>query len=650
MTVWSRLKLRWKLVVFALPLVIVPIAVVGVTVGAISVGQAHRGVARTSADDLEHMAEFTVDLLEAHYRQFEVYRKDKERTVRKDLATLLDFAYNLVEAQARQADAGRLDPDTARREARRALKDVSIGETGYLYAITSKGVLTVHPAQEGADIYDSRDDDGRYFIRELCRAAVKAPPGQVDYIVYPWRNEILGDTRPRRKVVAFRYFAPWDWILAAGSYLDETYEDAAFERRSFEALKARIKAKKVGRTGYIYALTSDGTLTIHPAREGDNIYDSRDDQGRYFIREICRTKRGWIRYPWRNPGEPAARMKIVRYEYFRPWDWIVGVGSYEDEFYGEAHRIRERIAWSVVALTLAAVGLSTGLVVLFSKVFTDPIREMGEVIGRVRRGRLDERVPVRSEDELGELAEAFNEMIEVLRRNHELEETLSQQGKMASLGVLASGVAHEINNPLGVIMGYAGHLERKLDPETPGFRYAAEIKRESHRCRKIVQNLLSYARIPQPEPEPTDLNALVEQIAAFAATHTELQGVRVQVLPDPSLPLVRVDPDQIRQVALNLLLNAGAAMDGRGTCTVRTRAVGDGAVEVAFEDTGRGIAAEDLDKVFEPFFTTKRQGTGLGLAITRQLVKQHGGTIRVESTPGQGTAVTVRLPAGAGES
>ncbi|MEW6489478.1 MAG: cache domain-containing protein [Thermodesulfobacteriota bacterium] len=638
------LKLRWKLLAMVLPLVVVPVLLVGVVVGAIATRQAYRGITQTSAADLEHMAQFSVDLLHAHHQQFQVYKQDKKAMVESDLATLVNFAYNLIGAEHEHYRAGSVGLPAAQREARRALRAVNVGETGYLYAMTTGGTLTIHPAREGDTIYDEQDEDGRYFIREMCERAPAAAPGEVLTIVYPWRNEVLGDVHPRRKVVAYRYFPEWDWILAAGSYLDETYEDAAFERRAFQDLKNRIVEKRVGETGYIYAMTRDGVLTIHPSREGQRIYDERDDEGRAFIREMCEQGSGWVRYPWRNPGDPVARTKIVRYEHFEPWDWIVAVGSYEDEFYREANVIRGRIRWTVGLLSLVVGLVAVVFVFWAAKVYTDPIQRVIQAVRRVKRGKLDEKIPVDSADELGELATTFNRLTEILKRNREMEDTLAQQGKMASLGVLASGVAHEINNPLGVILGYSGYIEKKLDPEDPNLKYIQEIRRESNRCKKIVQDLLGYARVPRPALLDTDLNELLGQIADFAANHTDMQGVTVVKELDPSLPHVPLDPDQVRQVAINLILNAGAAMPSGGRLVLRTAQTEPGFVEVVFQDTGSGIPPEHLEKVFEPFFTTKGRGTGLGLAISKQIVEQHHGTIRVESAVGQGTTVTLSFP------
>jgi len=632
------------MVALVLPLVIGPIFMVGGVIGYISTKQAYLGITKTSKDDLEHMAAFSVDLLNSHYQQFQVYKQDKEKNFNQELATLTDLAYRMLQEQQSQYRKGKIDLATATRVAHDALAKVNVGKSGYIYVMNSKGQLKVHVAQEGANVSSSRDETGRYFIKEMCEKALASKPGEVLYIVYPWKNAALGDKVVRKKVVAYRYFKEWDWIIAAGGYLEETYDDVAFERRSFEELKAKIKSKKVGKTGYVFCLDGSGNFIIHPTEEGKNFLDATDFNGQHFIRTMCEQKTGWIRYPWKNAGDAVPRMKIVRYEYFKPWNWIVAVGSYEDEFYEEANAITGHIMKSMVFLTIVVSVMAVALVILASRVMTDPINRMMEVIRKVKQGRLDERIEVESGDELGELASAFNRMTSIIKHNKDLESNLAQQGKMASLGVLSSGVAHEINNPLGVILGYAAYLEGKLAQDDPNYKYVHEIKRESKRCKKIVQELLSYARAPQPVLEATDLNALLGQIVDFSANHIQMHHVSVLKEFDPGLPQVMLDGDQLRQVAINLILNAGAAMKPGGRLVVSTRAAEEGQVSIRFADNGQGIEEEHLEKIFEPFFTTRAKGTGLGLAISKQIIEQHHGKIRVESLLGHGTTFEVTLP------
>ncbi|MFZ1828759.1 MAG: cache domain-containing protein [Candidatus Competibacteraceae bacterium] len=639
------LKIRSKLLAVVLPLVLLPVLVMGVIVGYMAQQQAHLGITQATRADLEHMTYFTLDLLKAHNQQFRLYQEDKRRVVYANLATLVQFAHNLILVQQERVASGQHTVADAQQEARNAFKNVSVGETGYLYAITSKGDLTIHVAQEGENILNIQDEQGHPFIREMIEKAVAAPSGEILYTVYPWRNALLGETRPRNKVAAYLYFPPWDWIIAAGGYLEETYEDVVFEKQALQELKQKILSKSVGATGYIYAMTTRGELTIHPFREGQNVYDAQDHHnGHDFIREMCARKSGWIRYPWQNPGDAAPRMKIVRYEYFAPWDWVIAVGSYEDEFYEAANVIERRILSGTGLLTFV-MGLFVVILVFFAaRRLTDPIQHLIAGVRKVKQGRLDTRLTITANDELGELAANFNQMIETLRRNKELEALLTQQNKMASLGILSSGVAHEINNPLGVILGYAAHLENKMDSSDPYFKYIQEIKRESKRCKNIVQDLLSYARVPRPTLAETDLNALLGQIVDFAAHHTDMDAVHIVTAFDPQLPKVWMDGDQIRQVAMNLMLNASGAMPEGGRLEVSTALSEDQSVSITFQDFGSGIPPDHLGKIFEPFFTTKARGTGLGLAITKTIIEQHGGQIAVASEVGQGTRVTVSLP------
>jgi two-component system NtrC family sensor kinase len=639
----NNLKIRWKMTVVVLPLVLIPIFVVGTVVGWIAYRQAHLGITQTSMDDLDHLATFTIDLLDSHNQQFQVYRADKKAATEQELSSLTNFAYGVVEAQDRLYRNGEIDLASAQQTARSAMKRVQVGETGYIYAMTSKGELTVHIAREGENVYNEMDEDGRHFISAMCKAATKAAPNQLLKIIYPWRNSELGDSAPRQKMVVYRYYKPWDWIVAAGGYLDETYENPEAELKAFAELKKRIKEKRVGQTGYIYCMDRKGTLMIHPESEGENIYASKDSDGTPFIEQMCKQREGWIRYPWQNPGEPQPRRKIVRYLYYQPWDWIVAVGSYEDEFYRETNLIKGRILSSLGVISVIVGSLSILMVFFAAKVLSDPIRHMTEVIRDIKRGQFNRKMELTSRDELGELAITFNRMTNNLQRNRELEANLAQQGKMASLGILSSGVAHEINNPLGVILGYAGYIENKLDPEDPNYHFIHEIKRESKRCKKIVQDLLNYSRTPKPVFAETDLNRLLDQIVSFAANHTDLHGVKIVKKFDNDLPLLWLDGDQIRQVAINLILNAGAAMSEGGQLTVSTRREEDDVV-MSFADTGSGISEDDLERIFEPFFTTKDRGTGLGLPITKQIIEQHHGSIRMSSRLKQGTTVIIHLP------
>jgi len=223
--------------------------------------------------------------------------------------------------------------------------------------------------------------------------------------------------------------------------------------------------------------------------------------------------------------------------------------------------------------------------------------------------------------------------------------------RFAALGRMAAGVAHEIRNPLSALKGYAVILKEGFRPSTENYRIADMITREADRLNRVVSDMGELARPVSLATEPVELAALIRDSLRLIAHETDLNNVAVETELSPEMPAISADADKIRQVLLNLCLNAVQAMKGSGTLTLRLfpEPAGGGAViEVA--DTGEGIEPADQEEMFEPYFTTKQSGTGLGLAVVRKIVAAHDGRIRVTSAPGHGTVVTVILPYGNGET
>jgi signal transduction histidine kinase len=235
----------------------------------------------------------------------------------------------------------------------------------------------------------------------------------------------------------------------------------------------------------------------------------------------------------------------------------------------------------------------------------------------------------------------------VTRKMEELRQAqaqLIQAAKLAAIGEMAAQVAHEINNPLTSVLGFASLLVEQLPNDSPLHADAGLIMTEASRARDIVRDLLDFSRQRPFFPQTTDLNSVVRQAVGLV----RLQGAMAVTIDEqyaPELPPVDVDPARMKQVFLNIINNAVQAMPSGGVLTVRTRATAD-QVTVAFADTGPGIAPEHRERIFEPFFTTKSEvnGTGLGLAVSVGIVRQHGGTIDVESQPAQGSTFTIRIP------
>jgi signal transduction histidine kinase len=246
-----------------------------------------------------------------------------------------------------------------------------------------------------------------------------------------------------------------------------------------------------------------------------------------------------------------------------------------------------------------------------------------------------------------ENARLYAEAQAALRKLQETQAQLVQSARLAAIGELAAGVAHEINNPLTSILGFAELASWELAPDGAGRRDLEVIFAEARRARDIVRNLLEFARQTAPLVEPADINFLLGQVLALIRSHLEKGGVVVEEQYAPDLDRIVLDAGQMKQVFLSLMTNAAQAMPKGGRLRVGTARVGE-EIAVRIADTGMGIPRRDQERIFEPFFTTKPSGTGLGLSVTLGIVQQHGGRIEVESEEGQGSMFTVWLPADGG--
>ncbi len=243
--------------------------------------------------------------------------------------------------------------------------------------------------------------------------------------------------------------------------------------------------------------------------------------------------------------------------------------------------------------------------------------------------------------------EAVLEISKDITRDIKLQKMMMQQEKMASIGRLAAGVAHEINNPMTTILTTSMLIQEDLDPEDPMYQELQTISNESLRCRKIVASLLDFARQTEQVKKEQDINHIVSECIELIKKQAAFKDVGLEFDPADDLPLVAVDKDQIQQSLINLAMNGIEATDAGGKVKFSTRFNSkEQVVEITVSDTGHGIDPELKDRIFDPFFTTKENGTGLGMAIIHGLVEQHEGSIQVESTPGQGSSFTVKLPLG----
>jgi two-component system NtrC family sensor kinase len=328
---------------------------------------------------------------------------------------------------------------------------------------------------------------------------------------------------------------------------------------------------------------------------------------------------------------------------------------------------------------LFALGVGLIASLLVRRLISAPLNDLGAGAKRLASGDLEHAIPVRSADELGQLAGSFNAMTTALKKSeqqlrewaHTLEEKVEARTrelriaqaetlrgeKLASVGLLAAGIAHELNNPLTGVLTFS-HLVREKMPE--GSTEAEDMDlviRETRRCASIIRRLLDFAREKAPEQKYVDLNQVIEDTVSIVDVQARVRDIEIRLELDRELPKVWADADLVKQVVMNMLVNAQQAIEGGGSITVQSRrckaprsaepgAAAVPMVELVITDTGCGIPEKDLQRIFDPFFTSKEvgKGTGLGLSVSHGIVAAHGGSIEVQSRVGAGSTFRVYLP------
>lgn len=347
----------------------------------------------------------------------------------------------------------------------------------------------------------------------------------------------------------------------------------------------------------------------------------------------------------------------------------------------------DKIESTLRSNTYSVFGLSFGFIILAGflvsflvhRLVYLPLSDLDNGAERLAAGDLDNTIPVRSKDEFGQLARSFNSMTKALRKSRvDLEEwgrTLEQKvkeatqelhkaqaesarsEKLASVGLLAAGIAHELNNPLTGVLTFSYLVRKNLPDDSPDAEDLDLVIRETKRCASIIHRLLDFSREKTPEKAFTNLNSIIEDTVQLVAQAAQVNNIDIKTDLDEELPAIWLDENLVKQVIMNMLVNAQHAIEGEGHIGIKTRLIdtsdcpesmekpGDVA-EITITDTGSGIPEGDLQRIFDPFFTTKGvgKGTGLGLSVSHGTIEAHGGLIEVESTVGKGTEFRIYLP------
>lgn len=499
------------------------------------------------------------------------------------------------------------------------------------------------------------------------------------------QNEIYSNELEKRGqalVANLAYNAEYGVILESTMELDNLIKGVA---RANDIIYVKVLASD-GRV-----LAETGSEAYANAKISDNSSDKTGTTGKYGKTDYVAangSKFMELSYP-----VETVRQSVSRENLGSVYDYSGGEDSYVREVIGEVRvgltysNLSREVTKSQTASTLLTFIVVLSAIILmtaFVRIITRPIESLVEVTDQISKGDLTKTMDINRNDEIGLLATSFNRMIEslkksqdeieeynrnleekIIERTRELEEAqtqLIQSEKMVAIGQLAAGVAHELNNPLGGILGYAQFTLEKIqnkcsenisDKDIESYkRYLRDIEAQSRRCKAIVQNLLKFSRTSQTvEFDDVDINAVVEDTLTFVEHQLMMNQITLVKNLDPGLPKIKGHPSQLQQVFTNIIINAMHASNPGTEIILTTRfapPLGEfpGAVEIAVVDTGKGIREEHLKKIFEPFFTTKEvgKGTGLGLSVSYGIIKEHGGEIKVKSKLGEGTTFTVIIP------
>jgi signal transduction histidine kinase len=532
--------------------------------------------------------------------------------------------------------------------------------------------LPFSPELEGRNLWDLRDSNGLYTIRRITERIRAEGAG---YLTWHWYKP--GETtRMSEKIGYSRIFAPYNWWIGTGEYVED------FEQNVQEETLAWINTIRFGKDGYIFAYDFQANTLAHykPENLGVNQWHFRDAEGVPVLQELIRGCREdgsiFLRYVATirpATGQPAHKLTYARA--IPDWQWMIGTGVYIDEINTLIAERRAALAVKIkrhLGVIAAILALSLGCVLVFSRLISGRIAANMQGFAAFFEQAATTSQPIDDHSihfrEFQGLARAANQMIAQRREDEAamaaLQEQLLRSRKMESLGVLAGGVAHDLNNMLSAVVGYPDMLLAELPADHPHRRAMEAIRDSGLKAGEIVQDLLTLARRGVHQPTVLDLNTLIlEFLAAPEWIRIQVEHPQIHVATHlaPDLLHIRGSRIHLQKTVMNLIVNAVEAQPSGGQIEVRTEnqyldtplpgyeEIREGDyVMVRVRDQGVGIAKEDLERIFEPFFSRKtlgRSGTGLGMTVVWGTVEDHHGYITVHSAEGRGTTFTLAFPA-----
>jgi len=560
---------------------------------------------------------------------------------------------------------------------------------GYYFITSLEGVEILfadRPQLEGKNLLDMQDINGKFVIRDMIQLVRERQEG---FYVYHWTQPGKGEERSNRKIAFIKLFEPYHWFIGTGDYLADVEAEIQAE------VIDRIEHIKFSETGYVFAGTLDGLSLSGPAK-GKNMIDIKDINGVAIVQELIARANaggGFVEYELPAFEGYVAHQKISYSVAVPEWRWYVGAGlnkeNIEAQALGKKKELKKRIQKNILYILFFFAALLTAVCVAFS-IISRRIRSAFQAFELFFQTAVTEKKKIDTNSfhftEFQTLSASANGMIEKINASEQQirdnQALLIQAEKMSSLGGLAAGMAHEINNPLGIIMGAAQNAQRRLDPAMAKNRetaaesgldfekivhylekrsillYLNSIKTASERAAEIVKKMLGFSRKSESTKSLHQVSSLLDNAVEMAGSDYDLKKrydfkaicIIREYAPDLSL---FCNGSEITQVVLNMLKNAAQAMGDRDglkdtppEIIIRSTDQGESCL-LEIIDNGPGMDNAHKEKIFDPFFTTKApgQGTGLGLSVSYFIItRNHNGRIEVESEPGRGTKFIIRLP------
>jgi len=585
-------------------------------------------------------------------------------SIKNHLKTIAEKNREIVSFLYEQSVKGVLNEAEAKQRAETLLLSQSIGTTGYIYCLSHDGIIRVHPKSA---LFGQNLSNHEFIRTQKLR--------KHGYLEYHWKNP--GETYSRPKAIYMTYFEPWDWIISVSSYRKEFHNLV-----NMDDFRKSIHSIRFGRTGYAQIYDMSGNQLITSA-DTPYLFESSSINYKQFFQKMVELKNGKLIY--KSP-EKDNKTYLVIFNEIPEFQWIVSCQSDLEEVYAPLNIIRN------VMLMLIGLSLILFLPVTLwvSASITRPLHTLMKHLSSENKDDLSVRMNIDSRDEIGLLAKYFNSYMERLEQKDrnlkneineriKMEEVIIQSEKMMSVGGLAAGMAHEINNPLGAMVQNTQNIVRRLSPTLPANQKTAlacntdmdtitqyitsrqiysllgEIRASGAQASAIVTRMLNFSRRSNAQMDRIDMVQLMEKTIALAAHDYNLKkkydfrNISIKRDFEKDLPMVVCDPTEIQQVFFNLLKNAAQAMMSHTVkpCIIITISKNNDQILIVIEDNGPGIKESLKNRIFEPFFTTKPVGTGTGLGLSVSyfiITNHHKGNISVDVSNRDGGKFIIRLP------